>query len=436
MRGVNPNKALVRIQTEAARAFAARGAFGGEAEGRAAVTDSLRIRSSEETLRIARRLMPALGISRLTDITRLDRLGVPVFACIRPRGRVLRVHAGKGVRVGHARVGALMEAVEYAVAESAATAGPDTVLPLRELAAQLPAGLELAAFVPLMGARLDPGRPMSAVRTEDLLGKARVLLPAELVLMPFIDPAGPSLFGWSTDGLAAGNTLDEATLHALLEVLERDAMAMNQGCDASLRLSNADLPPPFPQWALAWQRGGVELIVRAIPNDFELPCFAAYVHEAASLDVNLAGGSGLHPDPQVALMRAITEAAQSRLSTLHGGRDTVTRFYAKYDTADEPGRQRAESQLVDELTGGPRCERFDTGTALPLSSPRAALGALLRRLHRLGHRHVFRHRIDTRRFGIDLLGLHVVRVVVPGCESMGPDPRIGPRLLQRIVGAA
>ena len=69
-------------------------------------------------MRLARTLMSELGISRVMDITRMDRLGLPVFASVRPRGARLRVHAGKGIRPEEAEVGALMEAVEFAVAES------------------------------------------------------------------------------------------------------------------------------------------------------------------------------------------------------------------------------------------------------------------------------------------------------------------------------
>jgi len=61
--------------------------------------------------------MAGLGISRVTDITRLDRLGLSVHASVRPRGRSLCVHAGKGMRPEESRVGALMEAVELALAE-------------------------------------------------------------------------------------------------------------------------------------------------------------------------------------------------------------------------------------------------------------------------------------------------------------------------------
>jgi len=38
----------------------------------------------EETLRRARELLPAAGITRVADITSLDRVGIPVFSSIRP----------------------------------------------------------------------------------------------------------------------------------------------------------------------------------------------------------------------------------------------------------------------------------------------------------------------------------------------------------------
>ena len=46
-------------------------------------TTSLRSRPLAETAALARSLMRPLGLSRLTDITRLDHLGLPVFISAR-----------------------------------------------------------------------------------------------------------------------------------------------------------------------------------------------------------------------------------------------------------------------------------------------------------------------------------------------------------------
>ena len=53
-----------------------------------------------------------MGITRLADVTGLDRIGVPVFQAIRPLSRSVSVSQGKGLDPDAARASALMEAVE------------------------------------------------------------------------------------------------------------------------------------------------------------------------------------------------------------------------------------------------------------------------------------------------------------------------------------
>src|SRR3546814_8113336 len=64
------------------------------------------------------------GVTRLADITRLDRLGLPVWQAVRPAGRALSVHQGKGASPLAARIGALCEAIECHCAENAPADGP------------------------------------------------------------------------------------------------------------------------------------------------------------------------------------------------------------------------------------------------------------------------------------------------------------------------
>ena len=53
-----------------------------------------------------------MGITRLADLTGLDRIGVPVFAAVRPNSRSVATSQGKGLTPDAARAAALMEAVE------------------------------------------------------------------------------------------------------------------------------------------------------------------------------------------------------------------------------------------------------------------------------------------------------------------------------------
>jgi ribosomal protein S12 methylthiotransferase accessory factor len=393
---------------------------------------SLRSRTAGATVRAASALCGALGISRVTNITRLDRLGVPVYTSVRPRGRVLRVHAGKGVRDVEARAGALMEALEFAVAEAAALATPNETVSVAEWTAQFGGTLRLVDFAPRLGQRIDPADRLPVVRCEILDSGASALLPRELVLLEPAPPAGPPLFGVTTNGLASGNSVAEATLHALLEVLERDATTLQAARDESAWVDPGALPAPFGRWAGAWARLGVELIVRQLPNAFGLPCYGAYLHEAASSDVNLAHGSGLHLDARIALARAVCEAAQSRLSFIHGGRDDIGYFYAQRIEAGAEAWQQAQAARLETARDQRRvapAPAADTGSPV---RPEPALQQVLARLAERGFGPVFRYVFPS-----PGQGLQVVRVVVARCESFSSGGgRMGPRLLALATGRA
>jgi ribosomal protein S12 methylthiotransferase accessory factor len=393
---------------------------------------SYRARAPRATLRLARRLMPALGISRVTDITRMDRLGLPVFTSVRPRGQVLRVHAGKGLRPIDAEVGALMEAVEYAAAEPQRCTQPLRWMRVAELVAQLGGDVQLVDFAPRLGARISPRQQLATVACEDLRDGRRLALPAELVFLPFVHADNPGHFGWTSNGLASGNTLAEATLHGLLEVLERDAIAMNLAHDASHWVRTDSLPAPFGAHARRWQRGGVALAVRQVPNAFGLPCLQACLHEPTGQAVQLSAGYGLHLDPHIALARAVCEAAQSRLSHIHGARDDVLHFYPAYSGQDPADRRQASTTLAQRAFD--RSRPLDFGALPPGPGPgasvQATLAQLLRRLQDAGFGAVFRHRYSPA-----LPGLQVVKVIVPKCEQVQPGVRrLGPRLLAQLLG--
>ncbi|WP_077038260.1 YcaO-like family protein [Pelomonas sp. KK5] len=379
---------------------------------------SLRRVLPAETLARAAALMPRWGISRVSEITRMDRLGLPVCIGVRPRGQVLRVHAGKGLSAEEARVGALMEALEFAVAE------PRGELPRMAFGAlvdQLAPHARWMDLAPVAPPPADDER-LPALPCE-VLGRrgGAVMLPAELIVAGRLD--GPPLFGPSSNGLASGNTPAEATLHGLLEVLERDTLAMNQARDDSQLVDR--LPPPFDALAARWQELGVRLAVRHLPNRHGLPCFEAVLDEPEDNRVNLASGSGLHLDRGIALARAVCEAAQSRLSLIHGGREDITAFYAKYRRPE--ARRDGDARLREQLFDASRRIAF---AKVPDRRPPAdaSLDEILAELLR-GLPPVLRHRFDPA--GLD--GLEVVRVIVPGCAPNTPG-RLTPRLLDRVLG--
>ena len=395
---------------------------------------SLRTCPAADTAARCRLLAWPLGIARLTDISALDTLGLPVFVSLRPEGRTARLHAGKGLSADEAETGALMEAFECAVAERASVRGPYTRLSLGALAARLPAGLSLADFAPRLGAALDAYRPTLAVRCDDLMSRHHPLLPAELVMVPAPDEGElPPLFGWSSNGLASGNTLQEATLHALLEVLERDTVAMSAVRGRAAPVDLCTLPEAFAARATRWQSLGVQLFVRQLDGDFGLPCFEATLYAPGQPAAELARGWGLHFDRQVALARAVSEAAQSRLCRIHSGQADAAPFYGSRIGADSAAATQARERFRASLEREPAAGvDFGTLPHIEHRSIRAALRDLLARLRERGLHHAFRHRM--RDDAAAAAGLHVVKVVVPRCETiLGEGRRAGPRLLAEAV---
>src|ERR1700752_1277998 len=57
-------------------------------------------------------MLPVMGITRIGDVTGLDRIGIPVVVVTRPNSRSLAVSQGKGVTLDCARVSGVMESIE------------------------------------------------------------------------------------------------------------------------------------------------------------------------------------------------------------------------------------------------------------------------------------------------------------------------------------
>lgn len=162
------------------------------------LSSSLRRRSAEETLKIiVNDIAPRLGITRVTDTTWLDRIGIPVFASIRPdalKGS-LCVNAGKGLRSAEAKIGAYMEAIEFSLAQyNTAQLNLLKTTP-RQLIESHEGRIAFNQFCMLYGFSADVDSLIMAIEAEDVLRKQKVLAPAELVFIPYPENPGQQLFG-------------------------------------------------------------------------------------------------------------------------------------------------------------------------------------------------------------------------------------------------
>jgi YcaO-like protein with predicted kinase domain len=375
-----------------------------------------RSRSARETVEWIERLAPALGITRVANVTGLDFIGIPVVTVCRPNARSLSVSQGKGVTLDAAKASGLMEAVELFHAERIGA-------PLRFASYD---ELRLVSAVADVSRLPQPhGSPFHDhlrilwLESTDLISERSVWIPLELVHLDCTRPAPPGSgsFRSSSNGLASGNDRWEATIHAICEVLERDALsrfsALPPAEQDARRVDPTTIDDRSCRELLAqYEKAGVQVAVwdtTASTGVASILCGISVEADWAMDGSRLYYGMGCNPDRGIALSRGLTEAAQARLTMISGSRDDAVRKL--YALAADPDR------------GADQRDWFDR------AAPRRSFGAiptwqnddlaedgrwLLGRMLDGGFEQVL---------GVDLtipgLDIPVVFVAVPGAESMG-----------------
>jgi ribosomal protein S12 methylthiotransferase accessory factor len=116
-----------------------------------------------------------------------------------------------------------------------------------------------------------------------------------------------------SNGCAAGAVIEEAVLQGLLELIERDAVALwwyNRLQRPAVDLAGAD-DPYVSACVHHYRELRRELWVLDITSDFGVPTFAALSRRVDKEEEDIIYGFGAHLDPCVALTRALTEMNQS-----------------------------------------------------------------------------------------------------------------------------
>ena len=384
-----------------------------------------------DTLKRAGRLEEPLGISRVANVTGLDCIGIPVVMVCRPNARSLAVSQGKGLDMEAARASGLMESIELYHAEritlSLKLASHNELRFSHDLVRveSLPL-ISISAF--------HPNRTLLWIQGIDVFNSVPTWVPYELVHMnytvPF--PTGSGCFVMSSNGLASGNHALEAVSHALCEVIERDAVTLfrfrSAREQAEMRVILDSITDPGCRSVLElYKRAGVTVGVWDTTSDVGVATFRCVILDTSPNPFRQLGpveGMGCHPVREVSLLRALTEAAQGRLTLIAGSRDDNGR--ARYgETRDQGLVQRARERL-SELP----VRRFDQTPTYVNDTFEADVKLLLDRLRDVGLEQAIVVDLTKPEFGIP-----VVRVVVPGLETYHhvqgyvPGPRAR-RLLQ------
>jgi YcaO-like protein with predicted kinase domain len=137
----------------------------------------------------------------------------------------------------------------------------------------------------------------------DKLGTHPVHVPAQLVFL-FCNLDEISLTsGLPSTGLASGNTMEEAKLHALLEVIERDAERVMPYCEERCFLLESELAAVDDILQRAKQEG-VQVQFLDITTELGVPCYKAFVQGPGG---EILKGCAAHPDGKKAAVSALLE---------------------------------------------------------------------------------------------------------------------------------
>jgi YcaO-like protein with predicted kinase domain len=368
-------------------------------------------------------LKARMGITRVANVTGLDRIGIPVVMVCRPNSRSIAVAQGKGLDLDAARASGLMESIETYHAERIEL--PLKLASLQDLRDRHRV-VDVHALPEITHGRFRPSLRILWIEGRDLISDAAIWLPYETVhsdcTLP--QPTGSGCFLAGTNGLASGNHLLEAINHAICEVVERDATSLwNHLQDAgrhALRLDLDTVDDDDCRYVLErLEQCGFEVAAWDITSDIGIPTFTCLIVDRRHERAHPGAGAGAHNARGVALLRALTEAVQVRTTYIAGSRDDL------HPSAFTPAAIEQKLQDARSLMGAPGPGRdFRNVPSHDGESFEDDLAWLLAQFGAAGLGPVVA--VDLTRPD---LAIPVVRVVIPGLEGPDDHPRYlpGPR---------
>ncbi|MDB4338314.1 YcaO-like family protein [Synechococcus sp. AH-603-L18] len=284
-----------------------------------------RARSTSEVLRLINELKNEIGVTRLADITELDNINIPVYCSYRPKAYLLQANSGKGYTHEAAKCSAMMEALEYSEFERFSE---DKVV-------------EYASYNQLKDKKILTYDNLNVQTTpfysndtnlywielNNISTEETYLCPADMVYI-----TNKSYIASNTNGLASGNNNEESLLHSMYEIIERDAYAqlltkgkldIRKKCKRiNMETINSSIITNMTEKI---NNANNLIYLMHLPSSINVYSFWCIILD--NFSINPVGsfniGLGCHADPEIAAIRAITEAAQSRLVYIHGNREDI-----------------------------------------------------------------------------------------------------------------
>ncbi|MDD1716081.1 MAG: YcaO-like family protein [Methanolinea sp.] len=272
--------------------------------------DSDRIDPPEVTVKRIEPLMESIGVTELEDCTGLDRLGIPCYTAIRPRAAypASGFYCSAGSDPLQARLSVMMTAIERFSGEYR--------MDRMEYATREELGITrcIDPHDLILPRPLEPGEKIHWTSCFDLMNHEEVYVPSNAVFHPY-DTLGMTLPLFQSDpvGLACGNVKEEAILHGMLEVLERDAISGAERKRDMGRRLEIDGQGAAGDLLDRYESAGIQIHLWLVPGRTKIPVVAAAADDTVTKDPGmLVMGSSAHLDPRIAVIRALLDIARNR----------------------------------------------------------------------------------------------------------------------------
>jgi ribosomal protein S12 methylthiotransferase accessory factor len=377
-----------------------------------------RTASPSETLERVRPYFKPIGLTRIANITGLDKIGIPVTLSIRPNSYSVSTSSGKGTTLEAAMVSAAMESIELYCAETINL--PELTLSYDQLS-------ENYQVIPLEKLPLSENSLFNENRSEqwclgwDIRKQNEVAVPVQSVSMNYQrfwgkEVANLGSFDMGSNGLASGNHFLEAVSSALFELIERDAIschleAYRKGYGMPgyrmPRVHLETIESLIIQELLAkFEAAQVVPILFDCTVDTEVPVYRAQIYDPSG-NVPSSHGYGTHLDPEVAMVRALTEAAQTRAVLISGARDDI--FHQYYTVLRLQRNRDAEASILES---NPPTVDARERKSQATSTFEGDVEIILEKLKKAGLNQVIVFDLSPPDWEIS-----AVRVIVPGLEA-------------------
>lgn len=356
-------------------------------------------------------LLNDFGISRVGDLTGLDAVGLPVHMAVRVLSKAVSIHAGKGLIPAYSRCGAIMEAIEFHVAER--PAGPFRIASANQLPAQ--EHLALQDCFPTRSSVLNDFTLMAWEEVVNIQNGTTKMVPSDLLWLVGRITAPLAYIQMGSNGLASGGSLEDAILAGLYEIIERDAWTLSEYLQNSgmllTRSPLTDAPEKIETCVQKLEAADLRLHLFDITTDYNVPVFCAIILDLSGRCAGTFGGYGCHLNAEIAAVRAITEAAQARCCYISGARDDL--FRRQFLLMKRMNQEKLD-EIFNQLPAGSPLSDYRN---VNFPDVRSELRYLLKLIKTVGINEVF-----VKEMGSYLNGaVHVVRVFSPQTEPFRFD---------------